>query len=410
MKLVDMVCPHCGAKLQVDPTNNNVECKFCGASFLIDDEIQHVQYDNAEEAGYQFEKGRQRAQTESLNKASRQEIPSPKKRRTWLWVLGWIFIFPLPLTILLFKKKKISIVPKIIIVVVAWLIYLIIALAGIGSSSDSSTSPEQTKVSESSIMETSKQDTEISTKEETELETSIEENESTQEGTENTTQESESVEDVPETNEMEQLQSFVDDFIINGQFDNITQLASAHGLFSDYRKTGTGSAYYKVATDKESARVISNSDVYVDGNYVAFEVDLLQKKVTWMCLHHGDTYDPIELPANDENIENDSYDEEAFKQDVHDAITGALHLRDKINEISIDNKNLYISMSLAQSDKVIDEFSDVFNGVLKLKNGYDFWDSITVDFASLGKVVKSKDDIIEEGGTRFIIEQTDIIK
>ena len=30
--------------------------------------------------------------------------PMPaKKRRTWLWVLGWIFCYPIPLTILLFR-------------------------------------------------------------------------------------------------------------------------------------------------------------------------------------------------------------------------------------------------------------------------------------------------------------------
>ena len=57
----------------------------------------------------------------------------PKKRRTWLWVLGWIFIFPVPLTILMLKNQKLSKPVKIGIIVAAWIVYLIIGLAGGGS-------------------------------------------------------------------------------------------------------------------------------------------------------------------------------------------------------------------------------------------------------------------------------------
>ena len=32
----------------------------------------------------------------------------PRKRKTWLWVLGWLFVFPLPLTILLLRNQKIN--------------------------------------------------------------------------------------------------------------------------------------------------------------------------------------------------------------------------------------------------------------------------------------------------------------
>ena len=36
---------------------------------------------------------------------SSSESEMPKKRKTWLWVLGWICIFPVPLTILMLRKK-----------------------------------------------------------------------------------------------------------------------------------------------------------------------------------------------------------------------------------------------------------------------------------------------------------------
>ena len=54
----------------------------------------------------------------------------PKKRKTWLWVLGWLCIFPLPLTILLLRKKEMKAFVKYGIIAVAWLIYLMIAIAG----------------------------------------------------------------------------------------------------------------------------------------------------------------------------------------------------------------------------------------------------------------------------------------
>ena len=56
----------------------------------------------------------------------------PKKRKTWLWILGWLFIFPLPLTILLLRNQKLNKIVKYIIIAVAWLFYLPIALAFIG--------------------------------------------------------------------------------------------------------------------------------------------------------------------------------------------------------------------------------------------------------------------------------------
>lgn len=56
-------------------------------------------------------------------------------KKTWLWVLGWICIFPLPLTILLLRKKDMKPVVKYGIIAVAWILYLIIALAG-GSDDD----------------------------------------------------------------------------------------------------------------------------------------------------------------------------------------------------------------------------------------------------------------------------------
>lgn len=149
MKIVSMVCPNCGASLQVDADQKNLTCSYCGNGLYVDDEVKHVQYDNAEETGYQFEKGRQRAQAEAT-RVQQQTFnmnfgKPPKKRKTWLWVLGWIFIFPVPLTILMLRNQKLSKPVKIGIIVVAWIVYLIIGLAGGGSGDNKDSSNANTE-------------------------------------------------------------------------------------------------------------------------------------------------------------------------------------------------------------------------------------------------------------------------
>ena len=149
MKIVSMVCPNCGASLQVDADQKNLTCSYCGNSLYVDDEVKHVQYDNAEETGYQFEKGRQRAQAE-VTRVQQQTInmnsgKPPKKRKTWLWVLGWIFIFPVPLTILMIRNRKLSKPVKIGIIAAAWIIYLLIAFSGGGSGNNKDTSNVNTE-------------------------------------------------------------------------------------------------------------------------------------------------------------------------------------------------------------------------------------------------------------------------
>lgn len=57
-----------------------------------------------------------------------------KKRKTWLWVLGWICIFPLPLTILLLRKPNMNKILKGAVLACAWALYLLIGFAGTGES------------------------------------------------------------------------------------------------------------------------------------------------------------------------------------------------------------------------------------------------------------------------------------
>lgn len=52
-----------------------------------------------------------------------------KKSRTWLWVLGWMCMFPVPLTVLMVRNKNLPRWAKILIITIAWLVYLAIGLS-----------------------------------------------------------------------------------------------------------------------------------------------------------------------------------------------------------------------------------------------------------------------------------------
>lgn len=56
-----------------------------------------------------------------------------KKSRTWLWVLGWICMYPVPLTILMVRNKKMPRWARILIIALAWLVYLAIGLSESGT-------------------------------------------------------------------------------------------------------------------------------------------------------------------------------------------------------------------------------------------------------------------------------------
>lgn len=132
-----MKCPNCGAEV------SGGFCSFCGSQ-LSEETTQKVKCANCGSTNIAFKRENQ---GEIRGKKAKQIVHrtvgyckdcgntwyiaenSPKRRKTWLWVLGWIFIFPLPLTIILLRKKEMKPVIKYAIIAVAWVIYLIIALA-----------------------------------------------------------------------------------------------------------------------------------------------------------------------------------------------------------------------------------------------------------------------------------------
>lgn len=316
MKIVNMVCPNCGASIQVDADKKNLTCNYCGNNLYLDDEVQHVQYDNAEETGYQFEKGRQRAQSEARQFSAQQygaPVQQKPKRKTWLWVLGWIFIFPLPLTILLVRKKQMNPILKYGIIAVAWIFYLIIALAG-GSSDNSNNQSTSEGTVVSADRETFSTDNQVTDSELSETE----KNESEQMTSE------------------DPLADFYEEFLKTGTVDNIKDMAKEYGLYADSRRTGTGRELYKVAETYEEARVTSNDDAYKGDYYVRIECTILG----------DDTVDSVELVDNrnggaTEASEQTSENKEITEDDMYALIAEFIEEYNSVADNKITNSTNY---------------------------------------------------------------------
>lgn len=132
MKLIEMKCKNCGAKLKVDSEAKEAHCEFCGVDFKIDDEVQHHKFDDMEQAGYEFEKGKIRAQKEhGQNKTqvvyvnNNSSNSNLKNNRGCLFYFICLMFFPFVITYYVIKSEKLSKGAKIGILSALWIFIVI---------------------------------------------------------------------------------------------------------------------------------------------------------------------------------------------------------------------------------------------------------------------------------------------
>ena len=89
------------------------------------------------------------------------------KRRTWLWVLGWIFVFPIPLTILLLRTEKLSKTWRYALVAVLWIVILFPSLFGNSKTSKDIASANDSPAQEQAATNDEKSQTEKKAEEDT---------------------------------------------------------------------------------------------------------------------------------------------------------------------------------------------------------------------------------------------------
>lgn len=176
-----MKCPNCGAEI-----GNTKFCEYCGSQITADmqKEQEQLKKKGCPKCGSSNITFKRENQGEVRNKNSKKVIHrtvgvckdcgttwyadgAVKKRKTWLWVLGWIFIFPLPLTLILWKKKDMNNILKYGIIAVAWIAYIVIAISGMANKSDTATTNSNTEtfttvaVAETTTTETTTAETKV---------------------------------------------------------------------------------------------------------------------------------------------------------------------------------------------------------------------------------------------------------
>lgn len=127
-----MKCPSCGAETK------GKYCEYCGSE--MPKETPTINITN----NYYVQPEKKSVGVDSPQSTSTKNT----KKKTWLWVLGWICIFPLPLTILLLRKKDMKPAIKHGVIAVAWVLFFVIGMSGGGgeeSTKPSIDSPSQTE-------------------------------------------------------------------------------------------------------------------------------------------------------------------------------------------------------------------------------------------------------------------------
>ena len=166
-----MRCPNCGAEIGTSNT-----CEYCGSTITSEmkKEQEILNKSGCPKCGSTNIKFSRENHGEVNGKNSKKivhktvgvcndcgytwylDVVEPKKRKTWLWVLGWIFIFPVPLTILMLRKKDMKPAVKYGIIAAAWVLYLIIGFGR--NSSNNRPSTDNTAIVAEQSKETEKEE------------------------------------------------------------------------------------------------------------------------------------------------------------------------------------------------------------------------------------------------------------
>lgn len=254
-----MRCPNCGAEI-----GNSDKCEYCG-SFISADmkkEQEILNKKGCPKCGSTNVKYSRENHGEVKGKSSKTivhktvgicndcgytwypNVDEPKKRKTWLWVLGWVFIFPVPLTILMLRKKDMKPALKYGIIAAAWIVYLLIGLGGNSSNNKPSTADtsvvaeqtdakEQTENTEESELKEQSEAVK-KTPEESKTETPVEEtSDQQQEGTDNENAGNEEAE-----NEVIQEEAPAEEESIPTEFKNALKKATQYSSIMHMSKQG----------------------------------------------------------------------------------------------------------------------------------------------------------------------------
>lgn len=163
-----MKCQYCGAEI----APGNTVCNFCGAQITPAMRMEQQQLNKAGcprcgSANIAFNwavngavNGKKGA---AMPQAAMgfckdcgytwQTTEQQKKRKTWLWVLGWIFIFPLPLTLILVKRDTMKPIVKYGLIAIAWIFWLLLGMGARNSEPDTGSERQYIETQEANAVD-----------------------------------------------------------------------------------------------------------------------------------------------------------------------------------------------------------------------------------------------------------------
>ena len=220
--------------------------------------------------------------------------------------------------------------------------------------------------------------------------------------------EPENNEESTEVNEYDAVDKCYEDLIANNNAKDwnelskqIRELADKYGLYQDSKNNGLGVRYAKIATTSDEAKVISNGDIDKGTYYIRIVADFSKGSPDIQLV------DNTKQSADMTQTESEKTPEELyFEQIKHDAEWNMMP-RDECKTVTIEDRTLRLEIYLTRTDKLLERYTDISDAILAIESGYDWWDTLVIDFGSLGIVTKTKDDLVDG---HFEVTKDDFIK
>lgn len=131
----------------------------------------------------------------------------------------------------------------------------------------------------------------------------------------------------------------------------------------------------------------------------------------------NNSQEETEKMQEQDNNEQGSEDETAeMSQDevmaqLEKDVKWQLEPRDRVENIVLDDNELKIDIYLTKNNVTIKRYEGISEAVLATEEIYDQWETLIVDFGSLGCIVKTKDDVLYDGEKKYFeVAKEDIIE
>ena len=119
------------------------------------------------------------------------------------------------------------------------------------------------------------------------------------------------------------------------------------------------------------------------------------------------TVDNTEQSADIAQTELGKTPEELYFEQVKHDTEWQMMPRDECKTVTLEDRTLRLEIYLTRNDKLLERYKDISDAILAIESGYDWWDTLVIDFGSLGLVTKTKEELVDG---HFEVTKDDFIK